>query len=95
MSEFDRRTGVKHLRVRGMKAVRFAAFMKAIGLNILRAGRHWGEKTTPMTPSCNLFFFLLALWTHFKKLFQEWFSTKADVSTNFQPTASLRMDLAV
>lgn len=37
MSEFDRRTGVKNLRVRGMKAVRFAVFMKAIGLNILRA----------------------------------------------------------
>jgi len=37
MSEFDRRTGVKRLRVRGMKAVRFAVFMKAIGLNIRRA----------------------------------------------------------
>ncbi len=30
MAEFDRRTGVKHLRVRGMTAVRFAAVMKAI-----------------------------------------------------------------
>ena len=38
MSEFDRRTGVKKLRVRGMSAVRFAATMKATGLNILRAG---------------------------------------------------------
>lgn len=37
MSEFDRRTGVKHLRVRGMKAVRFSVFLKATGLNILRA----------------------------------------------------------
>jgi hypothetical protein len=37
MSEFDRRTGVKKLRVRGMPAVRFCARMKAIGLNILRA----------------------------------------------------------
>jgi hypothetical protein len=40
MSEFDRRTGVKHLRVRGFKAVRFSVFMKAIGLNILRAAAH-------------------------------------------------------
>ncbi len=40
MSEYDRRTGVKHLRVRGMKAVRFAAVMKAIGLNIFRASRY-------------------------------------------------------
>ena len=37
MSEFDRRTGVKHLRVRGFKAVRFSATLKALGLNILRA----------------------------------------------------------
>ena len=37
MSEFDRRTGVKRLRVRGLKAVRFSATLKALGLNILRA----------------------------------------------------------
>jgi hypothetical protein len=39
MSEYDRRTGVKKLRVRGMKAVRFCARMKAAGLNLLRAAR--------------------------------------------------------
>lgn len=37
MSQIDRRTGIKHLRVRGMKAVRFAATMKATALNIIRA----------------------------------------------------------
>jgi len=37
MSEFDRRTGVKHLRVRGFKAVRFCATIKAIGINLFRA----------------------------------------------------------
>ena len=37
ISEYDRRTGVKHLRVRGFKAVRFCAILKATGLNILRA----------------------------------------------------------
>ncbi|WP_319521210.1 transposase [uncultured Desulfosarcina sp.] len=37
MSEFDRRTGIKRLRVRGLKAVRFSSIMKALGLNILRA----------------------------------------------------------
>jgi len=37
MSEYDRRTGVKRLRVRGIKAVRFCAILKATGLNILRA----------------------------------------------------------
>lgn len=40
LSEFDRRTGVKHLRVRGMKAVRFSVFLKAVGLNILRAAAY-------------------------------------------------------
>ncbi len=37
MSQYDRLTGVKHLRVRGLKAVRFCATLKAAGLNILRA----------------------------------------------------------
>jgi hypothetical protein len=37
MSEYDRRTGVKKLRVRGLKAVTYAAIMKAIGLNMRRA----------------------------------------------------------
>ena len=37
MSEYDRRTGVKQLRVRGLKAVRFRATLKALGINILRA----------------------------------------------------------
>lgn len=37
MSEYDRRTGVKHLRVRGLKAVTFAAVLKALGLNLFRA----------------------------------------------------------
>ena len=37
MSEYDRRTGVKHLRVRDFKAVRFCATLKAVGLNIFRA----------------------------------------------------------
>jgi hypothetical protein len=30
MSEYDRRTGAKHLRVRGFKAVRFSARLKAL-----------------------------------------------------------------
>ena len=37
MSEYDRLTGVKHLRVRGFKAVRFCATLKAIGVNLFRA----------------------------------------------------------
>lgn len=37
MSEYDRRTRVKHLRVRGLKAVRFCATLRALGVNIFRA----------------------------------------------------------
>jgi hypothetical protein len=37
MSDLDRITGLKHLRVRRMPQVRLAAVLKATGLNILRA----------------------------------------------------------
>jgi len=37
MSELDRRTGAKRLRVRGFKAVRFSATLKAVGINLFRA----------------------------------------------------------
>jgi hypothetical protein len=37
ISQYDRRTGVKQLRVRGMQAVRFRATLKALSINILRA----------------------------------------------------------
>lgn len=46
MSEFDRRTGVKNLQVKGMKAVSFAVVMKAIGLNVFKASRH-KRRTNP------------------------------------------------
>jgi hypothetical protein len=36
-SEYDRKTGVKHLRVRGLKAVRYCATLKALAVNIFRA----------------------------------------------------------
>ena len=37
MSEFDRRTGIKHLRVRGLKAVKYCVKLKALAINIFRA----------------------------------------------------------
>lgn len=74
MSELDRRTGIKHLRIRGMKAVRFAAFMKAIGLNILRASRYRGGKTSPLAPFYALFLLLMKQWGCFKELIQERFT---------------------
>jgi len=41
MSEYDRRTGVKQLRVRGFKAVKSCAVLKAIGINLFRATAVW------------------------------------------------------
>jgi Transposase DDE domain/Transposase domain (DUF772) len=40
MSQLDRLTGIKNLRVRGMYAVSFAAYLKAAGINIIRAAAH-------------------------------------------------------
>jgi Transposase DDE domain/Transposase domain (DUF772) len=36
-SALDRKTGIKHLRVRGYKAVRYCVHLKAAGMNIFRA----------------------------------------------------------
>ena len=52
MSEYDRKTGVKHLRVRGLKAVRFSATLKALGVNIFRAATIRAEKMTPEKALC-------------------------------------------
>jgi hypothetical protein len=37
MSDLDRMTGLKHLRIRGMPQVRLSATLKATGLNVLRS----------------------------------------------------------
>jgi hypothetical protein len=37
MSQYDRLTGVKRLRVRGLKAIRFCTTLKAVGVNLFRA----------------------------------------------------------
>ena len=44
MSQFDRKTGVKNLQARGMKAVRFCAFLKATGINIYRAVVYYARR---------------------------------------------------
>ncbi|MBU1570425.1 MAG: transposase [Proteobacteria bacterium] len=52
MSEYDRRTGVKHLRVRGLKAVRFCATLKALGVNIFRAAVVRAARMMPEAGLC-------------------------------------------
>lgn len=53
-SALDRLTGIKQLRVRGMKAVRYCVTLKAAGVNLLRAAAAWnperGEKPAGSPP---------------------------------------------
>jgi len=50
MSEYDRLTGVKRLRVRGLKAVRFCVTLKAVGVNLYRATKVRRAKTRAANP---------------------------------------------
>jgi len=52
MSAYDRRTGVKRLRVRGLKAVRFCATLKALGVNIFRAAAVRAALIMPQKELC-------------------------------------------
>jgi hypothetical protein len=95
MSEFDRRTGVKHLRVRGMKAVRFAAIMKAIGLNIFRASRHQGRKNNATGPCRGSLWLFWATWSLFKELVQQRFMKIVVMHQLFKPIGSNQVEMAV
>jgi hypothetical protein len=52
MSEYDRRTGVKHLRVRGFKAVKYCATLKALAVNIFRATAFRMSRMMPAHELC-------------------------------------------
>lgn len=52
MSEYDRRTGVKQLRVRGSTAVGFCATLKALGINLFRAAAFRLSKLTGVKVFC-------------------------------------------
>jgi len=69
MSEYDRRTGVKHLRVRGLRAVRFCATLKAIALNIFRAAAYQTAQRAEMPNNPGGCIALFYLFLVFKELF--------------------------
>lgn len=52
MSQYDRRTGVKRLRVRGLKAVSLCAKLKALGVNIFRAAALRAAQMMPTETLC-------------------------------------------
>ena len=80
MSEYDKRTGIKHLRVRGFKAVRFRATLKAVGVNIFRATAvrnavnngetaHGGTLPAPMHAIYVIKEHFVMAWGQLKKVF--------------------------
>jgi len=81
MSQLDRRTGIKHLRVRGMKAVRFAATMKATALNIIRAAAYKKRQNKGKNPSSPSFGGLIGLILVIKVRFFKNFGKIAKVET--------------
>lgn len=94
MSEFDRRTGVKHLRVRGMKAVCFAAVMKAIGVNIFRASRHRKWQIDLPTPPYGAFATVLAVCCLIKEQFKRRLQEYIAFYINFPPNRLNRLKMA-
>jgi len=94
VSEFDRRTGVKHLRVRGMKAVRFAVVMKAIGLNILRAGRFIKHRNDPRDPHYGTGGGFLAIYSLIKEQIEQRTKKFLAMITKYQPNSLNWLKLA-
>ena len=76
-SELNRKTGIKKLRVRAYRAVRFAAMLKATGLNIFRAAavrRKAGKRTAAAAATDNaslnqLVSFILSVKEQVKPIF--------------------------
>jgi len=62
MSQYDRRTGVKKLRVRRLKAVRYCAFLKAVAINIFRAAAHKRRTTRGNNPLLPLLVLIATLF---------------------------------
>lgn len=91
MSEFDCRTGVKHFRVRGMKAVTFAAVMKAIGLNILRAGRARARNTNQHGPLCGALTACMSFSGYIKEQLKRIFCRQAFSATIWPPGRADRL----
>jgi hypothetical protein len=73
MSEYDRRTGVKYLRVRGCRAVRFCATLKAVVVNIFRATAvRKALNTAKVSPGMVLLAFMHAIFVVKEHLLMAW-----------------------
>jgi len=79
MSEYDRRTGVKQLRIRGLGNVRFCAKLKAIGINIFRATAVRRAKVTAKSPTGGLLHSLFHQFCVLKERYYAWWRYVTDL----------------
>jgi len=70
MSQYDRRTGVKHLRVRGLESVRYCAVLKVAAVNIFRAAAVRSARNRVENPGHILFLSLYCIFKIVKDLFR-------------------------
>jgi hypothetical protein len=95
MSAFDRLTGVKHLRVRGMEAVRFAVILKAVGVNLYRAAAAWkrnnGDAPGGIGAFEHVLLSLLCLHAVFWSMVRRWFIPSAPGCPKCSPLAARTM----
>jgi hypothetical protein len=99
MSELDRKTGIKNLRVRGMKAVRLCVYLKAAGINILRASRVGNRKPQPLSWAKSALPALCGVRNSGQKAFQKAFAALriqiAEIRVVFDTNNHLQENLAV
>ncbi|MCK5793552.1 MAG: transposase [Anaerolineales bacterium] len=98
MSELDRKTGIKNLRVRGMEAVSLCVFLKATGLNIFRAARVRNRKTQPLGWAQRLLPTLCRVRNSGQKAFQHAFASLGsrivEMKVCFGETVQFRVNFA-
>ena len=79
MNQFDKLTGVKKLRVRGRKAVRYFATMKAAGLNLLRAARVKCARAKAASTNASAFGHILSIFKAVKERRAGFFKNSASI----------------
>jgi hypothetical protein len=94
MSELDRLTGIKRLRVRGFGAVRFCAIMKAAGLNLLRAARVRRARAKALAAQNDCFGVFFSAYRVFKERVQAGVANFGLIYPDQPPAASTDLKLA-
>ena len=92
ISQLDRRTGLKRLRVRGHPAVRFAVTMKVLAVNIFRATRARSARQAAGTWIESAVYFVLGLYFHLKTFGPRLRGTRPKNFQFFAPPARLRQN---